>query len=217
MKNKKLIAFFLLFFLWVLIFSMSTVVFAAGVSLTVIPTETKTGLPISGCKLHLCQVAKYEDRNFTLTDEFADSGIDTELLYGDSANDYAGQIVDYVQKNGIKTTVKTSDSEGKAVFANLSPGMYLVFPETKGQIAPFLVRMGTKDLVCEPKAEKPQDPQPTPPPTDPKPNLPQTGQLWWPVMALAISGIALVVIGVLIRRKDRQNQEPEEETDKMQN
>lgn len=44
-------------------------------------------------------------------------------------------------------------------------------------------------------------PTPTPPPTDPdKPQLPQTGQLWWPVPMLISLGLLLIVIGLLRRR-----------------
>lgn len=35
-----------------------------------------------------------------------------------------------------------------------------------------------------------------------KPNLPQTGQLWWPVPVLALSGSLLFVIGLIRRRGD---------------
>lgn len=38
-----------------------------------------------------------------------------------------------------------------------------------------------------------------------KPTLPQTGQLWWPVPALACAGVALVLVG-LIRRKAGKNE-----------
>lgn len=44
-------------------------------------------------------------------------------------------------------------------------------------------------------------PTPTPKPPNDTPKLPQTGQLWWPVPALIMAGLFLVVIG-LIRRKD---------------
>ena len=36
---------------------------------------------------------------------------------------------------------------------------------------------------------------------EPKPNLPQTGQLWWPVMVMAAVGLLLVILGVGMRRK----------------
>ncbi|MDO4490537.1 MAG: Cna B-type domain-containing protein [Lachnospiraceae bacterium] len=42
--------------------------------------------------------------------------------------------------------------------------------------------------------------QTTPTPTPPNPNIPNTGQLWWPVGILAVVGIGLILVG-LIRRK----------------
>lgn len=32
--------------------------------------------------------------------------------------------------------------------------------------------------------------------------LPQTGQLWWPVLPLALGGITLICIGLLTRKKN---------------
>lgn len=50
---------------------------------------------------------------------------------------------------------------------------------------------------------EPTVPTPTPTvPTNPtKPGLIQTGQLWWPVPVLLISGLLLVVLGLLCRRR----------------
>jgi len=49
----------------------------------------------------------------------------------------------------------------------------------------------------------PDGPVPTPPPETPDgPELPQTGQLWWPVPALICGGLLLIVAGVLRRRRD---------------
>ena len=43
--------------------------------------------------------------------------------------------------------------------------------------------------------------KPTEPPKNPSSKLPQTGQLWWPVMLLAVIGIVLLVSGAVIRRR----------------
>ena len=40
------------------------------------------------------------------------------------------------------------------------------------------------------------------PPTPPPPELPQTGQLWWPVPVLAVLGIVCVLFGWMLRRRD---------------
>lgn len=38
--------------------------------------------------------------------------------------------------------------------------------------------------------------------SEPEPNLPQTGQLWWPVPVLMILGVLIVLIGIVIRNFD---------------
>lgn len=43
-------------------------------------------------------------------------------------------------------------------------------------------------------------PTPTPSQTPGTPNLPQTGQLWWPVPVLAAAGLLLVLIGALMKK-----------------
>lgn len=41
---------------------------------------------------------------------------------------------------------------------------------------------------------------PPPPPTEPPPDLPQTGQLNWPIPVLIFVGLFLVLVGILLRR-----------------
>ncbi|MCR4639271.1 Cna B-type domain-containing protein [Ruminococcus sp.] len=38
------------------------------------------------------------------------------------------------------------------------------------------------------------------------PKLPQTGQLWWPVLPLALGGITLICIGILSRKKNKEDE-----------
>lgn len=40
-------------------------------------------------------------------------------------------------------------------------------------------------------------------PTPPDENLPQTGQLWWPIPVFAVIGVALIAIGVVFTKKNR--------------
>ena len=49
--------------------------------------------------------------------------------------------------------------------------------------------------------EKPE--QPTPEPTVKEGKLPQTGQMWWPVAAMALGGAVLVLVSAMIRRIGR--------------
>ena len=48
----------------------------------------------------------------------------------------------------------------------------------------------------------PDEPTPISPsePDEPEPNLPQTGQLWWPVPLLICAGLLFVIVGLVRRR-----------------
>lgn len=51
----------------------------------------------------------------------------------------------------------------------------------------------------------PDEPKPPKPSTPDKPSLPQTGQLWWPVPILLLVGLMLVVIGLFLRKRSKNN------------
>ena len=63
--------------------------------------------------------------------------------------------------------------------------------------------------VTPPPTTPPDEPSPTPTPTTPpptpptppdEPDLPQTGQLWWPVPVLAFAGAVLIALGLIRKR-----------------
>lgn len=107
-------------------------------------------------------------------------------------------------------------SQGKAVFTDLLPGIYVVTQAEEeastgySPIAPFLLSMPRWDgeryvyeLTAGPKvAPQIQPTQPeTVPPTEPgptEPELPDTGQLNWPVPMMAIGGVVLFFVGWLL-------------------
>lgn len=81
----------------------------------------------------------------------------------------------------------TDPTDSWTVSATL-PAEYTVTYERDGNV--FVVR-------CAKKEGTPVVPS--------GPNLPQTGQLWWPVTALAIVGLFLILIG-WVRRKESRNE-----------
>ena len=109
----------------------------------------------------------------------------------------------------------TVGENGILTFTNLPLGFYLVV-ETKPAegyttLEPFLVTVPYRNddgsyeynVDAFPKETLLEPPVPTPTPTPtptPPPNLPQTGQLWWPVPLLAGIGLIFLIIG-LIRKK----------------
>ena len=102
--------------------------------------------------------------------------------------------------------------EGTAVFEDLPNGLYVVWQDdadaTKGfsPIQPFLISVPrfqegeyVLDVVAEPKVPLETAPPETTVPTTPDEQLPQTGQLNWPVPVLALSGAVLLILGFLLR------------------
>lgn len=103
-------------------------------------------------------------------------------------------------------------TQGKAVFTDLPVGLYVVWQDgadaTKGYgpIQPFLISIPkfqndtyVTDVVADPKVPlETAPPETTAPPTEPDEDLPQTGQLNWPVPVMAVSGAALILAGLIL-------------------
>ena len=105
------------------------------------------------------------------------------------------------------------DSNGTASFSDLEIGLYLVMQAKQGTgdnnfvIAPFLISIpyenpdGTWRYDVNAQS-KPIGIAWIPPESPDKPKkLPQTGQLWWPVMALGAAGAAFIIAGVAVRNR----------------
>ena len=108
------------------------------------------------------------------------------------------------------------DSGGTVSFSDLKVGLYLVMQAKQGtgdskfEIAPFLVSIpyhnpdGTWNYDVSAQS-KPITITWYPPESPDKPvkprKLPQTGQLWWPVMALGAAGMAFIIAGAAMKRR----------------
>ena len=118
-----------------------------------------------------------------------------------------------------KMTARVAKIEkGSAVFHDLKHGLYVVWQakadacEGYAPIIPFLISVPRfidgeyiLDVVADPKVPfetAPTEP-PTQPPSPPPPELPNTGQLNWPVPVLAVSGAALVILGIVLAGRKR--------------
>ena len=131
-------------------------------------------------------------------------------------------IAQALEKNiaGVEADQTVAVANGACVFADLTPGLYLVLQTAASEggvkINPFLVSIpgedGNYNIVGAPKkgievpvTPTPPQKQPTPtpgtPPSGSKKFLPQTGQLWWPVPVMCGIGLALVVGGFVLKRK----------------
>lgn len=165
--------------------------------------------------------ARIEDVNrvFEINAAFSGSG---ETL--GSLNDKAlpGKLAAYAQEMGISPqATAVTDANGTARFEALEDGAYLICQQGfKGkryftEIEPFIVTVPMTldgawqyDIETAPKVEPKPTPVPTPAPTRPPedPKLPQTGLQRWLVVALAIGGVTVFLLGwglCFVKRKDR--------------
>ena len=136
--------------------------------------------------------------------------MDTKQLAEKNA-ELARKLAEKAKKVNADQTAAIQD--GKAEFSGLRSGLYLIVmpkaDKTGASITPFLISVPDKDgnyaITAKPKPEikaPTQTVTPTPTPKVPgKPKLPQTGQLWWPVLLMAGAGIILVCGGMWLRRR----------------
>ncbi|MDO4623367.1 MAG: Cna B-type domain-containing protein [Eubacteriales bacterium] len=115
------------------------------------------------------------------------------------------------EKNGWKFTwskqdLKTLDPDGEwRVVEKSVPAGYKVTTEQKESVIK-LTNTGTKNTPTPTPTPKLT---PTPRPSTPASGrrtttsrLPQTGQLWWPVSVCVILGMVLVLVGLILRRRE---------------
>ena len=185
-------------------------------------TMAYEGEPVPGGRLTLFRVADVVsddgDYLFAYTPDFAGCSIPLAELSSAELPEALAEIA--AQKN-LQGVTQIVDEAGKAVFADLKNGLYLLVQEEAApgyrRVNPFLVSVPQYeegryiyDVETAPKNEAGPEPEPTepPPPTEPDgPDLPQTGQLNWPVPVLAVLGMLLVAAGVALcnaeKRKER--------------
>ena len=113
-------------------------------------------------------------------------------------------------------------------FENLKVGLYLLSQtqasDRQRKITPFLLSVPSENdgstagseleyhVTATPKAgyyappptPTPVPPTPTPTPPPKRTNLPQTGQLWWPVPVMGLLGIGMIACGLVLRRKEKR-------------
>ncbi|MBQ8538741.1 MAG: hypothetical protein IJ433_03725 [Ruminococcus sp.] len=173
--------------------------------------------PLDGGKLNLYRVGQLstDGDQFVPIDSLSQ---DVQSFQNIEDPEFAKTLNDLAQKHEL-TPHTASITNGQAVFSDLQTGVYVVSQlpgdEISGYAAinPFLVSLPqwqdgeyVYDLTAVPKvplvpdANKPSEPpKPSEPtkPTEPNstPDLPQTGQLNWPVPLMAVLGVALFGIG----------------------
>lgn len=152
---------------------------------------------------------------------FSDLGKQTltqEELYDP---DVAKDLLVKGKKQYMKNILSAPIMEGSVVFKDLDTGLYVVWQEEvdacEGLSAfqPFLISVPRwqydhydLNVAAAPKVPiKPEPPEPTEPPgPPPPPELPNTGQLNWPIPMMAIAGVMLIVIGLILCANRKRNE-----------
>lgn len=174
------------------------------------------GKPVPGGFLTLYQVGELstDEESFVCTESFRDSKLELSTLN----SDLAGKFASYAAAHSIKGTLKYLE-EGKAEFRNLPVGVYLLVQTSPAPgyevVQPFLVSVpltvngeyeydvdGSPKVTLRPVTEPPKPYKPRKPP-----RIPQTGQLKWPVPAMALGGVCLIGAGWAILASDRKRRE----------
>ncbi len=168
------------------------------------------GNPVPGGMLTLHQVGKAAEADgnyfFLPAGDFEGLEIDLSDIH---AKGLADKLYRYTQSDLLIGTTVEIGMDAKVTFEDLEPGLYLLSQSTAApgysEIEPFLVslpvlREGSYvyEVDASPKTEL------VPKPTEPgEPDIPQTGQLNWPVPVLTVAGLLLMTLGtILVRKKD---------------
>jgi hypothetical protein len=186
---------------------------------------THQGEPIPGGSLTLYRAADVVssdgDYLFAYTADFAECTIPVTEL---ASADLPRALADIARDKNMEGITLALDDGGKVKFSELELGLYLLIQQEAApgfkKVNPFLVSVPQNvdghyiyDVDTAPKNlpgpdEETTPPPPPPPPTGPDgPDLPQTGQLNWPVPVLAVLGMLLVAAGFALcnaeKRKER--------------
>ena len=191
-----------------------------SITFTYYDETAKTTKPVTGGNsVGLYKVANViVDNGFKfVTDErFAGAGTipDTDEALDAAILDLAEKMAAIAKSYDFDVQPKAMDAQGTVSFDGLEVGLYLVMQDAQGTgdnkltIAPFLITVPQRnpdgslsyDVIAKAKPIGVAKEKVTPPPTPRR--LPQTGQLWWPVMALGGLGVIVFCFGMI--RKNRQ-------------
>ena len=203
------------------VFCLPTVAAALQGSLELrcsIERENNTVL-LAGDEYALCMVATLEETQgelqYQILPAYSFADCDWAQCNASQLREKALQLAPVAQKRADYAAIQKTDTNGVAVFRDVTPGLYLVLrtkpaPENTVYTSdPFLVSIPTVvndtaayQVVAEPKyGWDTPCPEPTVPPSTPNPSLPQTGQLWWPLPVMIGLAVALMVAALACRKR----------------
>lgn len=154
-----------------------------------------------------------EDYVFEFTQSFDNCELSLSEL---DQKETAIAFSEYVLAQSISGITRRINMDGEAKFENLPVGLYLIIQEQAANgyfpIEPFLISIpmmeGDKwiyDVDATPKIDIEREPQPINPPKPP--DIPQTGQLKWPIPLLTISGIVFFALGWALIFKSKKKKD----------
>lgn len=171
------------------------------------------GEPLTNGKLNLYYVASIEmieqDKyGYRLVEALNGYDLDLENI---NDPDLATELLSCVQNASLQQ-ITAPIKDGVVKFDKLDTGLYLVWQNEEdasegfSPIQPFVISVPqwqndhyALDVVAAPKVPIETEPSPPPPPPPPPPpNLPQTGQLNWPIPVMALSGVVLIILGLIL-------------------
>lgn len=169
---------------------------------------------------------------FEYTEEFAGctEKLDDDGITRNGSPRLAAALKKFADSKGISGETQDLDSEGMVKYGDLKLGLYLIAQKNEAEgyssVEPFLVSIPfeeegkliydvnatpkpaavtTSEGETEPHTTEPgTEPSTEPPTTKTPPDIPQTGQLWWPVPLFASIGAVLVLLGVFVRRGKKE-------------
>lgn len=179
---------------------------------------------VPGGTLVVYRVAQITQNNGDYSYAYTDAFSGCDLSLADLQNhEIAQSLADYALANGVTGAEIVLDEAGSATISIPAGelGLYLLVQTQAGEgyapVKPFLVSVPSYadgkylyEVDAAPKIslEKAEETEPTTlptePETDPDPQLPQTGQLNWPVPVMAISGMILLLTGWLLCDKRKR-------------
>lgn len=128
----------------------------------------------------------------------------------------AEDIAAFVEENDLSACATAKNQKGKAVFADVEPGLYLIVQIKASEgfepLTPFLVPVPMNEdgqyvyaVDAEGKCELHREQDSESPSTPKESSLPQTGQLNWPVPVLTVMGLCFFSMGWMLRFGRKKN------------
>ncbi len=156
------------------------------------------------------------DYLFRPTADFAGSGLSFEDI---TLSTLPVDLASYIKASSLKgLATETVAEDGTVSFTGLELGLYLMVQETPAPgyfpAAPFLVSVPAVEegvyvyeVDASPKVELEKEPTTEPSTTEPEEELPDTGQMKWPIPVLVVAGLALLAAGWYLLISKRKSNE----------